>query len=139
MHTLILGDQKQTSQKNYRTHHMQKVSCFWAQMKKRQLGRFCPEPFNNNITIHQIIITTKTYWVIQWIVISYLWTTVTRYRTKECNSFYLQQLYLRALDSRFENNCKYKIFSYNSNVCAQTSVLFAKKHDTVCLNTFLTN
>ena len=29
--------------------HMQKVSHFWAQMKKNakcQLGRFCPEPFN---------------------------------------------------------------------------------------------
>ena len=32
--------------------HMEKVSHFWAQMKKNakcQLGRFCPEPFNYSI------------------------------------------------------------------------------------------
>ena len=41
LHTLILGNQKQASQKNYRTliflvmlGHMQKVSHFWTQMKK---------------------------------------------------------------------------------------------------------
>jgi len=41
LHTLILGNKKQTSQKKYRTlifltmlGHMQKISHFWAQMKK---------------------------------------------------------------------------------------------------------
>ena len=56
LHTLILGNKKQTSPKKYRTlislillGHMQKISHFWAKMKKDpkcQLGRFCPEPFN---------------------------------------------------------------------------------------------
>ena len=54
--TLILGNKKQTSPKKYRKiifiillGHMQKISHFWAKMKKDpkcQLGRFCPEPFN---------------------------------------------------------------------------------------------
>ena len=56
LHTLILGNQKQTSQKIYKTliflitlGRMQKIRHYWAQMKKGpkfQLGRFCPEPFN---------------------------------------------------------------------------------------------
>ena len=60
LHTLILGNQKQTSQKKYKTliflimlGHMQKISHFCAQMKKDpkcQLGRFCPEPFNWGIS-----------------------------------------------------------------------------------------
>ena len=56
LHTLILGNKKETSPKKYRTlislillGHMQKISHFWAKTKKDpkcQLGRFCPEPFN---------------------------------------------------------------------------------------------
>ena len=81
LHTLILGNKKQTSPKKYRTlislillGHMQKISHFWAKMKKDpkcQLGRFCPEPFNYpylKMEVHVIstIPTTMLIWTVLW-------------------------------------------------------------------------
>ena len=71
LHTLIIGNKKQTSPKKYRTlislillGHMQKISHFWAKMRKDpkcQLGHFCPEPFNSDETGHlePVIYLTK--------------------------------------------------------------------------------
>jgi len=49
LHTLILGNKKQTSPKKYRTlislillGHMQKISHFWAKMKKDPKCQFLP-------------------------------------------------------------------------------------------------
>ena len=91
---------------------MQKLSRFRAQMKRHpkcQLGRFCPESFNYDYP------SDNNYYyqnLSSYLVDSDILPLNKLLGTGQKNNFFdLQQLCLRALNSRFENNYEYKIFS----------------------------